>query len=338
MAAEDATRRETICPEEPGRRPSAGRSSGRPPRNALGLIRLLLVSAALAASAGGLFPAIAQDDEDQPIRVDSSLVLVSATVSDKSGKPLFGLARSDFRVFEDGVEQRIDLFQTEKAAFAAVILLDTSGSMEARVSLARSAAIRFLEGLREDDVAAIYNFDSKVSLVQDFSNSRDIVEGIFDLKAAGMTVLNDAVLRAARELSSRPEGRRAIIVLSDGADTRSGVSPDRALREALNAGATIYTVDMSSIDSKGSDRMQNQGVLKNYAEKSGGRFIATPGGAALRDAFRSIVEELGTQYTIGYQPANTARDGKWRTIELKSERPGISIRARKGYNAVKDKK
>lgn len=280
----------------------------------------------------------AQIEDDEPVRVDSSLVIVNATVTDAQGKPVGGLKQSQFQIFEDGKEQKIDFFEAEKTPFAAVILIDSSGSMEQRVSLARSAAIQFLDRLRRDDVTAIYNFDSKISLVQDFSNSRDIYEGIFDIKANGMTVLNDAIFKAAEELAKRPEKRRAIIVLSDGADTTSRRSADKALKAALAANATIYTVDMSALDSGNQRaRMQNQGVLKTFAEKSGGRFIATPGGVTMREAFKNIVEELGIQYTLGYQPTNTAKDGKWRAIELKTAKTDLSIRTRKGYNAPKEK-
>ncbi len=280
--------------------------------------------------------AFAQDD-DEPVKVDSSLVVVNATITDSKGKPVLGLKKDQFQIFEDGNLQKLDFFEAEKTPFAAVILLDSSGSMEQRVSLARSAAIQFLDRLRIDDVTAIYNFDSKISLVQDFSNSRDIYEGVFDIKANGMTVLNDAIYKAAQELEKRPEKRRAIIVLSDGADTKSGRSADKALKAALAVNATIYTVDMSSLESGNTrERMQNQGILKNFAEKSGGKYISTPGGTAMREAFKNIVEELGVQYTLGYQPTNTAKDGKWRTIELKTAKTGLNIRTRKGYNAPKN--
>ncbi len=277
---------------------------------------------------------VGQNDADT-IKVESSIVVLNATITDAKGKPVSGLKQNQFQVFEDGKEQKIEFFEAEKTPFAAIILLDSSGSMQQRVSLARSAAIQFLDRLRIDDVAAIYNFDSKISLVQDFSNNRDIYEGVFDIKANGMTVLNDAVFKAAEELDKRTEKRRAIIVLSDGADTQSGRSADKALKAALAANATIYTVDMSAIDSNGKERMQSQGALKNFAEKSGGKFVATPGGVALRDAFKNIVEELGVQYTLGYQPTNTAKDGKWRTIEIKTNKADLNVRTRKGYNAPK---
>ena len=272
---------------------------------------------------------------DETISVDSSIVLMNVSVTQADGRAARGLGQKLFHVFEDGVEQEIKTFETEDAPFAAVILLDTSGSMEERVALARSAAIQFLGGIRLIDSVAIYNFDSKVNLVQEFSNTRDMREQAFDLKADGMTVLNDAVYKAAEELSKRPEKRRAIVVLSDGADTLSKHSGEKALKAALAVGASIFTVDMSPINAKPQDVAQSQGALKNFAEKTGGRFVATPGGVAMRDAFKRIVEELGVQYTIAYEPNNLKRDGKWRSIELRISKPGLTVRTRKGYNAPK---
>ena len=283
-------------------------------------------------------PAVKAQDDDEIISVDNTIVVLNATITDDKGKPVSGLKKNLFSVFEDGKHQEIAFFQAEETPFAAVILIDSSGSMEQRISLARSAAINFLDGLRADDNVAIYNFDTKVSLIQDFSNLRDITEKVFDLKAEGWTSLNDAVYKAAEVLDKRPEKRRAIIVLSDGEDTKSARSADKALKAALMANATIYTVDMSAMDTGGGKRFQNQGVLRNFAEKSGGRFVPTPGGVELRNAFKNIVEELGSQYTVAYQPTNLAKDGKWREIELKISRPNLHIRTRKGYQAAKAKK
>jgi Ca-activated chloride channel family protein len=275
--------------------------------------------------------------DDDVIKVDSTIVLINAAITDNSGKSVGGLAQKQFQVLEDGQEQEIKTFAAEQTPFAAVILVDTSGSMENRVSMARAAAIRFLDGLRANDFTAIYKFDSKVDLVQDFSNSRDIRESIFDLKAYGMTVLNDAIYRAAGELSKRTEQRRAIIVLSDGEDTQSGHSADAALKAALAVGATIYTVDMSAAEENNPRRNLNQGVLKNFAQKSGGTFVAAAGGPAMRDAFKRIVEELGSQYTLAYEPKSSKRDGKWHTLEVRVSLPNLTIRSRKGYHAPKGK-
>ncbi len=282
-----------------------------------------------------ILPAFAQDDD--VLKIESSIVVLNATVNDTRGNPVSGLKQTQFKVFEDGQEQKVDFFDAEKTPFAAVLLIDTSGSMETRISMARGAAINFLDGLRPDDATAIYHFDTKVSLVQDFSNSRDITEKIFDLKTDGYTALNDAIYKAGQELAKRPEKRKAIIVLSDGADNKSARSADKVLKAALASNVTIYTIDMSATDTGGADRMQNQGALKNFAEKSGGVFTPVGGGAAMRQAFKNIIAELGTQYTLGYQPSNMKKDGKWRTIEIKVARPNLTIRTRKGYNAPKEK-
>lgn len=276
------------------------------------------------------------NDDGEVISVDSNLVVINATVTDSGGVPVTNLKRSDFSVFENNEPQTIEFFEAGSTPFAAVILLDSSGSMENRVSLARSAAIQFLDRLRVNDVAAIYNFDSKVSLVQDFSGSRDIYEGVFDVKAKGMTVLNDAIVRAADELGKRTEKRRAIIVLSDGADTQSGATSDAALRRALEVNAVIYTVDMTGLSgARTREELVNKGILEKLADRSGGRYISTPGGAALRDAFKNIVEELGRQYTIAYYPASSKKDGKWRAIEVRTKSKGLIVRSRKGYHAQK---
>lgn len=278
-----------------------------------------------------------QKDEDEVVRVESDLVILNVTVTDRQGRYIHKLARTDFKVLEDGREQAINFFSFEETPFAAAILLDTSGSMESRVSLARAAAIRFLDGLRTEDVAAVYNFDSLVEQLQDFSPGRDLPPLAYGLRAKGMTALNDAVWRAARDLSARPEKRRAIIVLSDGVNTKSAATQDKALAAALAANATIYTVDMNDPTASGdpAGRMMAGAALKNFSSKSGGRYVSTPGGRALGEAFSQIVEELSNQYTVGYRPSNRARDGRWRSIELKLSRTDVQTRTRDGYRAPK---
>jgi Ca-activated chloride channel family protein len=276
-----------------------------------------------------------KDDDEEIVRVNSDLVVLNVTVTDGQGLYVHKLSRPDFKIFEDGREQRISLFSVEETPFAAAILLDTSGSMETRLTLARAAAIRFLEGLREEDVASVYHFGSDVEQLQDFSPGRDLPPVAYDLNSKGMTALNDAVLRAAKDLAQRPEKRRAIIVLSDGADNKSSATAEKALNAALAAGATIYTVDMMDPAAQGPEKMVAAGALKNYAVKSGGRYVSKPGGQALDEAFKGILEELSNQYTLGYRPDNTSRDGRWRAIQLKLTKPGLNARSKNGYRAPK---
>lgn len=279
----------------------------------------------------------AQDDD--VVRVSTELVVLNMTVTDKAGQYVKALKKSDFKIYEDGVEVKSDMiasFSMHESPYAAVVLLDSSGSMEARFSLARSAAIRFLDGLRPEDVAAVYRFDSKVERVQEFSGGRDLAPTAYAIRAKGMTTLNDAIVEASKTLAERPEQRKAIVILSDGMDTFSKASSDKALESALAIGASIYAVDMSSLEIAGSTRRQSAAALKGFAEKTGGRFVATPGGPELRDAFTGIADELGHQYTIAYRPVNKKRDGKWRELEVKLSRDDLNVRTRKGYRAPKN--
>src|SRR5215204_3865966 len=245
-----------------------------------------------------LLPLGTKGQDDDVIRTSTELVVLNVTVSDKTGQYIRSLKAGDFKVYEDGVEvpkSSIVSFDFEEAPYAAVVLLDSSGSMETRFSLARSAAIRFLDGLRPEDVAAVYRFDSKVERVQEFSGGRDLAPTAYTIHAKGMTTLHDAIVEASKTLADRTEIRKAIVVLSDGMDTFSKASGDKAVESALAIGASIYAVDMSSLEIAGSARQQSAASLKGFAEKTGGRFIATAGGPALRDAFTGIADGLGHQ-------------------------------------------
>lgn len=307
--------------------------------------RACLIALALSLTASNFLPIIsgmaplggyAQDnaqDQDDVVRVSTDLVVVNVTVLNKNEKFVTGLKRGDFQISEDGVEQKIAAFSAEETPFAAAILLDASGSMESRLTLGRSAAIRFLDGLREHDVASVYSFDTKVEQWGDFSPGRDLPPRVYGLKTKTWTALNDAVVRAADDLAKREEKRRAIVVLSDGGENYSRASAEKALDRASVAGVTIYGVNMAE---RGPKRdLVAAGILKNFAEKSGGRYIDTPGGLELRDSFAAIAEELGRQYTITYRPTNRARDGKWRKVEVKLTKPEVTVRTRKGYRAPK---
>ena len=311
------------------------RRHSTPQMSRLGRAALMLATALCFSLPPSHTRAQKQGDDDDVVRVESDLVVLNVTVTDKQGHYVHKLARPEFKVFEDGREQQLSLFSVEETPFAAAILLDTSGSMETRLTLARAAAIRFLEGLREQDVASVYNFYSQVEQLQDFSPGRDLPPMAYTLHSEGMTALNDAVVRAAKDLAQRPEKRRAVILLTDGLDTKSGATAEKALNAALAANATIYTVDMIDPQAKAVDRMQAAGALKYFAGKSGGRYISSPGGRALDEAFDAIREELSNQYTLGYRPSNRARDGRWRKIELKLDRPELNSRTRDGYRAPK---
>lgn len=308
-------------------------------------LRTCLFAVALSLTASAFLPLISAtapegadqqanaQDQDDVVRVSTDLVVLNVTVLDKNGKFVTGLKSGDFLISEDGVEQNIAAFSAEETPFAAAILLDTSGSMESRLTLGRSAAIRFLDGLRDQDVASVYSFHTKVEQWGDYSPGRDLPPRVYGLKTKTYTALNDAVVRAAEDLAKREEKRRAIVVLSDGGENYSSASADKALDRASLAAATIYGVNMSEQGPKRD--LAAAGTLRTLAEKSGGRYIDTPGGLQLRDSFAAIAEELGHQYTISYRPINRARDGKWRKVDVKLTKPDVTLRTRKGYRAPK---
>ena len=155
-------------------------------RTSITHIRSLYATVALLTLYLLCAPSSAQEsaDDGDVVRVNTDLVVVNVTVTDSGGKYARGLRRADFTLLEDGKEQKLSIFGAEETPFAAAVLLDFSGSMEKRVSLARAAAIRFLDGLREEDVASVYRFDSEIEQLQDYSPSRDLAPLAFEIGRA----------------------------------------------------------------------------------------------------------------------------------------------------------
>ncbi len=277
------------------------------------------------------------EPRDDVISLETNLIVVNVSATDAGDNHVPGLRVEDFKVLENNVEQRILSFSYDEQPFAAAILLDSSGSMGHKLTLARAACGNFISGIRDGDVFAVFSFGGfKVKTLQDFTEVRDVPDSVWDLRADGETPLYDGVVKAAEELSKRPERRRAIVVVSDGADTKSRASFDAATREATDANALIYAVDMSDkAIYRSTPRDNGAEIMKTLTAKTGGRFIASPGGAQLREAFENTVEELRRLYTITYESSNEKLDGKWRAIEVRVSRPGLNIRARQGYYARK---
>lgn len=281
-----------------------------------------------------------EEDPQDVISLETNQVLLNATVTDASDRFVRGLRRQHFRLFEDKKEQRIVGFGVEESPFAAAILLDASGSMENKMTLARAACTSFVDGIREGDQFAIYSFSgTKVKQMQPFGEVRDVTDQLWDLRAKDMTPMYDAIVQASNDLLERPEKRRAIILVSDGGDSTSRASLDEAIRRAAVANVTIYCVDLSDRGVfRVTPRDNGAEIMKTLAVKTGGRFFATPAGRELKDAFAQTVEELRSQYTLAYEPTNEKKDGKWRAIEVQLTTPEFKVRARQGYYAPKEKK
>jgi Ca-activated chloride channel family protein len=304
---------------------------------------LVLLSAFLIYSAEARQDPKDQQKKPEPdegvIKLETNLIVLNVTVTDASNQYVEGLKAEDFKVFEDTAPQEILSFRSDEAPFAGAILLDTSGSMERKMTLARAACAKFVEGIREGDVFSIYRFGgTKIKLLQDFTEVRDIPDTVWDMRPDSLTPLYDAIVTASGALAKREERRRAIILVSDGGDSNSRASLDEAVKQSTNAGASIYAVDLSdSAVHKIAARDLGAEAMKSLTAKTGGIFFPTAGGAALRDAFEKTVEELRRQYTISYDSTNGKLDGKWRKIEVRITRPGLSVRTRQGYYARKVK-
>jgi Ca-activated chloride channel family protein len=277
-----------------------------------------------------------QEQEDGVLRLGTEVVLVNFVVV-HGGDFVDGLTADDFEVAEDGVPQKIEYFGAESTPFAATILLDKSESMEPRLRYARVAAARFMERASVKDRVALYLFGTDVRRVQDFvPGGRDLSDEVWDSSAEGVTKMYDCVVDASESLSGRPEFRRAILLLSDGADYGSSSSYDAAVKRALAAGATIYSVDVTPFNTspvRDAEDLRARGVLKGLADRSGGRFFVSRNGNDLNEAFEKIIDEIGHQYTLSYSPTNTKRDGTWRQISVKPKRRGVDVRSRAGYTA-----
>lgn len=280
--------------------------------------------------------------DDDPVQLHSDLVVVNLIITDSKGQYAHGLAAAEFKVLEDGASQQIDSFLAEEASFAAAILIDTSGSMDYKFGLVRAAAASFVDHIREDDQVAVYGFNDKITMFQDFSDLRDISEYVWDAKAENDTRLYDCADEAIIALEKRTEKRKAILLISDGWDTTSRkASFDSVMKKCLALGITIYSIDLvdDNVRMGGGAAVlglrRGQLEMKEFATQTGGRYLHTPQGDKLEEAFTGIVDELRNQYTLSYYSTNHKRDGRWRKLSVDISRPGLTTRTRKGYWAPK---
>jgi VWFA-related protein len=285
-------------------------------------------------------PDPAQDDE--PVQLHSDLVVVNLIVTDAKGQYAHGLTAGEFKILEDDKAQPIETFLAEEAAFAAAILIDTSGSMDYKFGLVRAAAASFVDHIRDNDQVAVFGFNDKIRLFQDFSDLRDISEYVWDAEAENNTRLYDCADEAITALEKRAEKRKAILLISDGWDTISRkASFDSVMKKSLARGITIYSIDLvdDSLRTGGGHAVLNlrrgQSEMKEFAAQTGGRYLHTPQGDKLEEAFTGIVDELRNQYTVTYYSTNKKRDGRWRKLSVAVARPGLTTRTRKGYWAPK---
>jgi len=253
-------------------------------------------------------------------------VILWVTVTDKSDKLVGDLTQDNFTVFEDGVSQTIRDFLLEDRPITMAIVLDSSGSMRDQMAEVHRAGASFVETLRPQDQAMVIDFDDKVFLLAELTADQTILkEAVTSTEALGSTALYDGLHAAFRKLRGL-EGRKAIILLSDGDDTSSQVSYDRILEEAKAQGVLLYGIGLGDV---------RKSVLKELSETTGGRSFFISKATQLADVYSKIAEELRRQYYLSYSTTNKKWDGRFIKLEVKSKNPDWSVRARRGYFAVR---
>jgi Ca-activated chloride channel family protein len=218
------------------------------------------------------------------------------------------------------------------------MLIDTSQSVAPKLKFEQDAATSFFQSvLREKDRAMLVEFDSGVTMLQDFTNDPNkLAKEIRKLKAAGGTALYDAIFMTCDEKLIRETGRKALVILSDGEDESSKTNLQQATEMALRAEATTFAISISKGGFFGvGGSKEGDTVLKDIAQETGGRVFFPFKIEELDDAFRQINQELRSQYSLGYLSTNPSRDGRYRKIDISVSEKGLKLRHRKGYYAPK---
>jgi Ca-activated chloride channel family protein len=277
--------------------------------------------------------------EPQIFRSNVDVVSLNVTVVDTENHYVTDLAESDFFVFEDGAKQDLIYFNRSSLPIALSLLIDTSASMENRLQIAQEAAIGFAKKLRPQDFAQVVDFDSRVEITQDFTNSvPDLERAIRSTVAGGSTSLHNAIYISLKELAKLKAKtqddvrRRAIVVLSDGEDTSSLVTYEEVLDLAKRSETALYTIGLQPREAPTSKGFREaEFVLRQLAQQTGGRAFFITRVEDLKDVYGQISDELSSQYSLGYASKNSRRDGAWRRVVVQIARAGAVARTKRGY-------
>ncbi|MFN0277265.1 MAG: VWA domain-containing protein [Pyrinomonadaceae bacterium] len=307
----------------------------------------------------------AQDDD--PIRVDSSIVRLNVGVVDQKGRPITNLDKSSFELFEDGIRQEITRFEPSTSPFSVVMILDMSGSTLGFRQVIKQSAFRFIDALSPSDRVAVVEFYDKINLRNDFTTDRSTIANSIDVAGGrGKTQLFKALDFALDKLAKEKSRRKAIIVLTDGVDTAvrdkdrellqplkddqiaAAIKPEssdilnRVLNRADLQGVTIYPLALPTGDpAKLADPSPRQIAmfkaarqrLQIVADRTGGTLNSINKLEEMGRIYSLVAADLRTLYTVEYQPTNDKRDGKWRTIKLAVKNTDLISRTRPGYFA-----
>jgi VWFA-related protein len=295
-------------------------------------------------------------DGDEVVKVETNLVNIPVSVFDRNGLYIPGLYKQDFKIFEDGREQEIAYFGTTDKPFTVILLIDTSPSTAYKIEEIQAAARAFVDQLKPQDSVMVIEFDANVHVLTESTNDREkIYKAIKRADFGGGTALYDAVDFSLRKRLSKVDGRKAIVLFTDGVDTESyKANYDSTLDRAEESDSLIFPIYYNTFFanrgiSSGGLPFPGQGPVyargttareyalgRKYLDElstvTGGRVFrpeATPGG--LTAAFEGIAEELRRQYNIGYVPDTEGKAGQRKQIKVRVNRPNLVIRARDSY-------
>lgn len=301
--------------------------------------------AVLALSLAPLLLAQAPRTTPAPLTFGTGIEVINLTVSvtEPNGHYATDLKREDFAVFEDGIRQELTLYTHEDLPISLMLMVDTSASMDEKLSVAQAAAVRFVKTLRNQDRAAVMQFNDRASVLQDFTADALVLEkAVRRTQAQGPTALHNALYVALKELAKQKTKtelrRRAIVLLSDGEDTASLVSDDQVLDLARKSEVSIYAISLRPNRTQDRERLafsQATHLLTVLSRDTGGQVHFPNSLSELDGVYDRIAEELRTQYNLGYVSSNAKRDGKWRRIVVRTpQREDLQIRNRVGYFAT----
>jgi len=309
-------------------------------RRSATLIALLLACA--ASSAQKPVPANQSTSESpSTLKVDVKLVNVYVTVTDAHGGPVAGLKKENFIVQEDGRDQTISVFNKESAVPLSIALaIDTSLSTRHDLPLEQASAKRFARTIvRPVDALSVFGFNETVLQSTSYtSDLKRIDDGIDHIRLGAATALFDAVFLASRSLDRR-QGRKVLVLITDGGDTASKVDYKEAVRAAEEAEGIVYSIIVVPIESSAGRETGGEHALIQLSEDTGGKYYYATSMAQLDDAFRQISDELRTQYLLAYYPAQRLSDSDFRHIQVTvaglPADSGFKVRHRTGYYTSK---
>ena len=289
-------------------------------------------------------PASAPGTVNDPIRLNISvdLVNVSATVRDASGRYIDGLTQENFTLLENGTEQKLSFFNHDTQTNLSVgVLVDTSGSMRHKLQQALQTVREVALALGPQDEMFLVTFSDDVEIRQKFTrNPDDVLRALRGVRSGGETSVYDALQIGIQEMRTARNGKRILLLVSDGYDTRSKINMDQALEQLKRSQLQLYAIGIDDDDNDPLVLRQPRYhvylyMLGELTGASGGQTFRMYTGRnyALDSIAALILEELHNQYTLGYYPS-TPKDGSWRTIQVKVDRPGSVVRSRAGYYAV----